>query len=162
MRKWLSLLLAALTVAACSSIECPVQNVVATIYTFHKADGTADTLRYDTLTVTTRRANGSDTTLLNRSTGATMMQLPVSYSNPTDTLIVTVSDTLQRTTVDTIYLHKEDQPHFESVDCNLAFFHHLTAVSSTHLRIDTAVIVQPTVNYDLEKEHIHLYFKPRY
>lgn len=161
MKKWL-LLTAVLGMAACSSIDCPVQNIVATVYTFKNADGTADTLRYDTLTVTTRRADGHMHTLLNSSTGTSQMQLPVSLSNPTDTLILTVGDTLKRITTDTIYLHKTDQPHFESVDCNLSYFHYITSVTSTHQRIDSIVLVNPTVNYDLEKEHMHIYFKARY
>ena len=76
---------------ACSSIDCPVQNVVATIYKMEKADGTADTL-HDKLSILTRRSNGILDTLVNNSTNTTLLQLPVGYTNPEDTLLFEVTD----------------------------------------------------------------------
>lgn len=147
-----------LLVASCSSIDCPVQNVVATVYTLKKQDGTADTLR-DTLTIMTRRSDGTDTTLLNKSVGTTGFQLPIGYTNPEDTLYFIVSDTTG-TYEDIAYIKKDNQPHFESVDCNISFFHTLTGVRlASHNAIDSIVIHKTAVNYDLSTEHFHIYFK---
>ena len=57
-------LLLGTVISACSSIDCPVQNTVATHYTLMKADGTADTLR-DTMYIYSTRRDGTDTLLLN-------------------------------------------------------------------------------------------------
>ena len=150
-------------VAGCTSIDCPVQNVVATVYNLQKSDGTADTL-VDTLTILTRRSNGTDTTLLNRSVNTTSFQLPISYSNPEDTLVFALIDTATKATYhDTLYIKKENQPHFESVDCNIAFFHTITGTRiSSHNVIDSVSINKSAVNYDLSTEHFHIYFKARH
>ena len=149
--------------AACTSIDCPVQNVVATVYKLQKGDGTADTL-VDTLTILTRRSNGTDTTLLNRSVNTTSFLLPVSYNNPEDTLVFALIDTTTKATYrDTLYIKKDNQPHFESVDCNIAFFHTITGTRlSSHNVIDSVSINKTAVNYDLSTEHFHIYFRPRH
>ena len=53
---------------ACTSIDCPVQNTVRTVYAFRNVEGTADTLK-DTMMVVSARINRTDTTLLKWSTG---------------------------------------------------------------------------------------------
>ena len=145
---------------ACSSIDCPVQNTVATKYAVMGADGQATTLA-DTLYVWTRRADGRDT-LLNRLTGKDSFSLQIGYSNPEDTLIFYITDSYHQQTLDTVFLKKENIPHFESVDCAAHFFHRLTAVRSTHDGIDSITIANPHVNYDQSKAHLNIYFKRRY
>lgn len=164
MRKVTTLVLIAVLTAACSSINCPVQNTVYTQYTLLKADGTADTLKVDTLWVWTQRADGTDTLLLNRLSGssATGFDLPISYQHPEDVIVTLLADTLGNYYLDTIRIKKDDYPHFESVDCQAAFFHQITAVSTTHHIIDSIAVNNPSVTYDTEKEHFHLYFAPRY
>ena len=154
----LSILLLLLT--ACSSIDCPVQNTVYTVYTLHKSDLSTDTLNGDTLTVYSRRHNGSDTLLLNQITAVTQFTLPMGYSNPEDTLYFYLKVADGETT-DTVWIKKENQPHFESVDCSAAFFHHITAVRHTRNGIDSIAINKSTVNYDGNTEHFHLYLKAR-
>ena len=147
---------------ACSSVDCPVENTVATVCTLYRADGTRDTLRSDTLTITTHKFDGMDTTLLNRSIGTTTFQLPISYNNATDTLYLTLTDTTKTNNkiyFDTIYITKTNTPHFESVDCNLSYFHEITNIWHTHNRLDSIVINKPTVNYDLTNDHLRIYFK---
>lgn len=151
----------AMMVAACSSVDCPVENTVATVVKLQRADGTPDTLRTDTLTITSPKAGGADTTLLNRSINTVAFQLPVSYTQLVDTLYLTLADTSQtnhKVYHDTIYISKTNSPHFESVDCNLSYFHEITAVEHTCHRIDSIVINKSSVNYDLTKEHLRLYF----
>lgn len=148
-------------VAACSSVDCPVENTVAMVYKLQRADGTPDTMRTDTLTITSPVAGKADTTLLNRSINTTSFQLPVSYTHHVDTLYLTLADTSQtnhKVYHDTIYISKTNSPHFESVDCNISYFHEITAVEHTSNRIDSIVINKPSVNYDLTKEHLRLYF----
>ena len=163
MRPLLRMLPLAAIMAACSSIDCPVENTVAVRYGVYSTDGigeVADTLN-DTLYVWTPRADGSDTLLLNRGVRLTQFSLPVSYQRPVDTLVFYIIDTLHVWTLDTVFLSKTDTPHFESVDCNAHFFHQLTGVRSTHQAIDTVFINNPSVNYDQTKTHLHIHFKDR-
>lgn len=148
-------------IAACSTIDCPVQNKVAVNYAVKTVvDGVEvkDTLQ-DTLYVWSTRNDNKDTLLLNRGIGISSFSLPVSYSHPEDKLVFRFVDNNGVSTVDTVWLKKEDIPHFESVDCSAHFFHTLTAIRSTHQAIDTIFINNAKVNYDSSLDHIHVYFK---
>ncbi len=142
-------------IASCSSIDCPVQNSVTTQYAVYNADGS--TTLNDTLWVITKRIDGKDT-LLNSLVDATAFQLPISYSNPEDTLLFIIHDKDNIWTLDTLLLKKEDIPHFESVDCSPHFFHRLTATRCTHYGIDSVTIENPMVDYDQNKTHLRIYF----
>ena len=132
------------------------------MYNLLKADGTTDTLKVDTLFISTKRTDGTDTLLLNRAVGITNFELNISYTQPEDVFYYTLLDTLGNTYRDTVYVQKEDYPRFESVDCQAAYFHRLTGIRSTHNVIDSIVINNSTVNYDATNEHFHVYFKARY
>lgn len=136
---------------ACSSIECPVQNTVATIY------ACGDTLK-DTLTVHIKQRGGKDTILLNKQINATGFKLPVSYQRAVDTLFF---ETTRLAVVDTVWVEKVDLPHFESVDCGVSYFHELRSIRSTNKGIDSIVIVKSFVDYDPSNAHIRIYFKSR-
>lgn len=161
MRKIIVLLLLVAAVVSCSNIDCPVQNTVLTNYSLTKADGTADTLNTDTLWVWTPRADGSDTLLINRLCGstATAFSIPISYTLPEDTICTLLMDTIGNMWPDTIYIKKDNIPHFESVDCQPAFFHNITDVRCTHHGIDSVIIHQRQVNYDASQTHFYLYLK---
>ncbi len=152
------------SVSACSSIDCPVQNTVAVYYSIssYSDDGevVADSLN-DTLWVWTKRADGEDTLVLNRLVDKSRFSLPISYSHPEDVLIFAIRDTSLVWTLDTVWLKKEDIPHFESVDCSAHFFHQLTAVRCTHDGIDSLVINNPSVTYDSGVTNIQIFFKDR-
>ena len=152
-----------LFLTACTSIDCPVQNRVETIYALKKADGTIDTIGVDTMWVWTHRHDGSDTLLINRLCGdkAMSFELPVSHTQTEDSIFTLLKDTLEHTWTDTICVKKENYPHFESVDCQAAYFHKITAVSSTKHIIDSIGLNNPNVNYDTN-ENFHLYLKARY
>jgi len=64
--------------------------------------------------------------------------------------------------LDTVWIKKENYPHFESVDCSAAFFHKITDVRSTHNGIDSITINKRDVNYDAKTEHFHIYLKAIY
>ena len=133
MRSLILALAAGLFLAACSSIDCPLNNTVRSIYVLRKASDALrpDTLT-DTLTVLTTRADGQDTILLN---------------------------TLNHTLRDTLRVKKTNEAHFESVDCALSYFHTITTISSTHHAIDTVVLIHPSVTYDASQPHFHIRFK---
>ena len=170
MRKIVVILLLVAVVAACTNIDCPVNNRVYTVYNLKKADGTTDTLTKDTLWVKTLRANGTDTTISRQINGnvelncffgstATTFELPISYTQPEDVLYMLVRSSTHIQYLDTVRIKKENYPHFESVDCQAAYFHEITSVATTHNIIDSIVINNPHVNYDATTAHFNLYLK---
>lgn len=155
------LLLAILIVASsCSSIDCPISTKVAVNYGFYDASERKDTLA-DTLSIWTQRKDGTDTLLFNSGVYKTTLSLPISHQHPEDVLIFRIADTL-KVTLDTVWIKKEDIPHFESVDCAAHFFHTLTDIRSTHHGIDTIFINNPSVTYDTSVENIRIRFKDRH
>lgn len=150
-----------LFLAACSTIDCPVQNKVAVNYAVKTIVGGVevnDTLK-DTLYVWSTRGDGDDTLLFNSGINISSFSLPISYTHPEDKLVFCLVDTDKVAAIDTVWIKKEDIPHFESVDCSAHFFHELTAVRSTHKAIDTIFINKANVNYDSSIDHIHIHFK---
>ena len=154
--KRLPYLLLTLILAACSSIDCPVNNLVESLY--QVCDSTGENVKMlDTLSVYTTRADGEQV-LLNKGAGLSQFHLQVSYTHPEDIFIFhfdLVSANVRVT--DTVWVKKEDYTHFESVDCNSAFFHKVTDVRSTHNYIDSIVIVNPTIDYNYETVHFRMY-----
>ena len=141
MRKLVIAIVATLvTAVGCTSIDCPVQNVVYTSYTLHKADGSADSLK-DTMYVLTFQANGKDTIIFNAGIGLSKFSLPVGYANPEDTLYFIMRN-VDYLAVDTVWIKKEN-------------------IRTTHHAIDSFVINKSFVDYDASTEHVHLYFKAR-
>ena len=157
------LLLSILFLFACSSIDCPVKNTVAVYYDVKQYDDEgeliADTLK-DTLWVWTQRSDGKDT-LMNRLVDKTRFSLPISYQHPEDVLIFAIRDTSLVITLDTVWLKKEDIPHFESVDCAAHYFHELTSVRCTHNGIDSLVLHTSSVTYDDAVTNLQIFFKER-
>lgn len=150
-----------LLITACSSIDCPMNNLVYTQYQLMRADGKADTLS-DTLTITTNRDDGNDSVLINKEVDAKTLSLPISYTNPVDSFFFEMRDTATKTVfVDTLTVEKENTMHFESTDCGVSYFHKLTSVNCTKHRIDSVRIINPDVNYDTSKKHFYIYFSPQ-
>jgi len=160
MRKVVVTALVACILAACSSINCPVEHTVATKYHIYDANG-EDLSLASALTVTTRQSNDTIITLYNLATAMTSFSLPISYSHPEDILFFTFSTALGDSIygTDTVWVKKEDIPHFESVDCNASFFHRLTDVRYTTHFIDSIVINNPSVTYDQTTIHFRFYPK---
>ena len=144
--------------SSCSTIDCPVQNTVRTYYNICNSDGSAMTFE-DALSVISKRSDGTDTILFNLGTGISDFSLPVSYSHPEDILVFVYSNLTGDLiySVDTVWIKKEDIPHFESVDCNVSFFHRLTGVRHTRNFIDSLVIKETSVTYDQTQVHFILY-----
>ena len=157
MRKLTAYLVGMLALCACSSIDCPVQHTVQSYYAIYDSNQKADTLR-DTLYVFAHRTKRSDTLLLNGAPNKTAFSLPVSHTHPEDTLFFFFRN-LPWQAVDTVWLKKENIPHFESVDCSASYFHRITAIRSTHNAIDSITINNSMIDYDNQRIHFHLYPK---
>lgn len=149
--------MALLLLAACSSIDCPLNNRV---YATYKLAGSVLTLS-DTLSVSTLRsqAEGDDTVLINRLVGSDSLSLPMSYTRSEDVLFFAFADTLGQTTIDTVRVGKENQAHFESVDCSPNYFHTITSVAYTRHKIDSIVIKNSSVTYNDSQPHFLLYLQ---
>lgn len=160
MMKRVTYLLLGVLVAACTSIDCPVESNVATLYQVRNSDGTELTLT-DSITVTTKTAKDSDTIIFNKGVGISSFSLPVSYKHPEDVLVFSFDNDNNNDlhVTDTVWIKKEDYPHFESVDCSAAFFHIITDVRYTRNYIDSIVIKNPSVTYD--SKTVHFYFYPK-
>jgi hypothetical protein len=160
--KWLPLIL--LFFCACSSIDCPVKTKVRTVYSIRSSKDVADSLR-DTLTVATfkldKKGFRKDTALLSSSTGIVQFSLPVGYTTAEDTLFFVFKNGLF-SAIDTVWVQKDNYPHFESVDCKVSYFHRLTTVRSTHYAIDSITIKNPNVTYESDAAHFYLYLKKRH
>lgn len=153
-----------LWLAACSSIDCPVQNIVSVQYEIRDKAGNALSLT-DSLSVVTMRQDGeyvdvtallnSEDVTLNRLIGKSSFSLPISYSHPEDILFFCFTNSVE-TVVDTVWIKKDDIPHFESVDCNAAFFHEITDVRHTRHYIDSLVLLNKSVTYDQQTIHFRL------
>ena len=161
--------LSLLAVYSCSSIDCPVENTVSVQYEIRDKAGNSLPIK-DSLSVVTTRLDGknveleitsrneSSTTILNKLIDKSAFSLPISYSHPEDVLFFCFKNAT-KTVVDTVWIKKDDIPHFESVDCSAAFFHELTDVRHTHNAIDSLVLVNTSVNYDYTTIHFYLYPK---
>jgi len=148
-----------LLLAACSSVDCPLNNRV---YTTYKLAGDVTTLS-DSLTVSTTKRSGVDSVLLNHISAVDSFSVPMSYQGAEDVLYfhLTNSDSITVDLLDTVRVLKSDIPHFESVDCNPAFFHNINEVRYTRHAIDSIVIQNKNVSYDASKAHFLIYFKEK-
>lgn len=141
--------------AACTSIDCPLNNLVKVNLIMKNGN---DTLA-DTLTITAIRT--SSDTIFNRGVNISSLAVPVSYTQEEDLLQITLNDTLGNTYKDTLTIRKTNQIHFEAVDCPPNYFHTLTGITTTRHAIDSVVIKNPNIDYDSSKENIYIYFTPR-
>jgi len=85
--------------------------------------------------------------------------LPISYTQPEDVFYTLVCDTAGNALLDTIRIKKDNIARFESVDCQAAYFHKITAVSITHNAFDSLTIHHSDVDYDIKQTHFYLYLK---
>ena len=145
-----------LALTACSSVDCPLNNVV---YAKYKLMGDVTKLS-DVLTITTTRTDGTDTILLNQQQNADSFELPMSFGQTVDELCLT-RDRQDGSEVrrDTIWIEKTNEPHFESVDCGVNYFHTITGVRHTSHTIDSVTINKRNVNYDASVSHLYIYFR---
>jgi hypothetical protein len=150
MRKLLLFLFIAAVFGACSSVDCPLNN---TVYTNYVLRGPVKTLP-DTLTISTMTSDGSDSVIINQQVNTDSFSLPMSFFRDEDIFVMQTNHLF-----DTIVVRKTNTPHFESVDCGVNYFHTITDVRFTRHAIDSVVINNNSVNYDISKKHFYIYFK---
>lgn len=150
-----------LGLSACSSIDCPLNNRT---YASFKLAGDVTKL-VDTLTVSTPRNIDNpeeDTVLINRLVDTDSLSLPMSYQRTEDIYIFTfVQKDTELKTIDTLWVSKENEPHFESVDCNPVMFHTIKDVRFTQRAIDDIKVNYNKVTYNDAKAHFLIYLKNR-
>ena len=150
-------ILLTLTVTACDNgADCNINNVSYNRIQLYGTNAQKDTINEsysypDTLTVKLI-INGNDSTIVNRLVGASELQLPVSYTHECDTLIFEYSGN----TNDTLYVEHSNTPYFNSTDCGMAMYHHVTGVRHTNNMIDSAAINEPLIDFNWH-ENIKLY-----
>ena len=154
-------MIAGLGLSACSSIDCPLNNRT---YASFKLAGDVTKL-VDTLTVSTPRNIDNpeeDTVLINRLVDTDSLSLPMSYQRTEDIYIFTfVQKNTELKTIDTLWVSKENEPHFESVDCNPVMFHTIKDVRFTQRAIDDIKVNYNKVTYNDAKAHFLIYLKNR-
>jgi hypothetical protein len=117
MRKIVIIIVLLTAIVSCVSIDCPVQNTVATTFVLKKPKGGTDTMNIDTLNVWSHRIvykdNKRDTVLINRLCGnKTSFSILASHTLSEDSLFTQLKDTLGHSWLDTICIVKENSPHF--------------------------------------------------
>lgn len=145
-----------LILSACSSVDCPMNNTVLTVYQLHKANGVVDTLKDSLSVISFQHTPERDPVLLNKQANCSEFYLQVSYQHPQDSLFFVFQ---QAEEVDTVVIQKENRSHFESVNCNPSFFHTITQVDYTKHMIDSIVIKNREVTYDRSKAHFYIYLR---
>ena len=154
-------MIAGLGLSACSSIDCPLNNRT---YASFKLAGDVTKL-VDTLTVSTPRNIDNpeeDTVLINRLVDTDSLSLPMSYQRTEDIYIFTfVQKDTELKTIDMLWVSKENEPHFESVDCNPVMFHTIKDVRFTQRAIDDIKVNYNKVTYNDAKAHFLIYLKNR-
>ncbi len=154
-------MIAGLGLSACSSIDCPLNNRT---YASFKLAGDVTKL-VDTLTVSTPCNIDNpeeDTVLINRLVDTDSLSLPMSYQRTEDIYIFTfVQKDTELKTIDTLWVSKDNEPHFESVDCNPVMFHTIKDVRFTQRAIDDIKVNYNKVTYNDAKAHFLIYLKNR-
>ncbi len=149
------LVIAIILIVACDNIDCSYMNTVYTTYQIKQGEEKIDTLK-DTLSISTKRRNGTDSLVLNKAVGATAFDLPISYVNLKDTFVFYRKG--ERVIFDTVVIEKTNIPHFESVDCSPKYFHEIIDVAYTQNGIERIDVKNTQVTYE-PKDHFYIYFK---
>ena len=149
-----------LSFPSCTEVECPLDSVVVMTCGLYDAESHDKLSLSQTLSITPA---GKDTLLLNSARDIQTFVLPLKMGATCDTMLFHFSDNWERSVTDTIYLHHENMPHFESVECPSTIFHKLKAVtwgndktSELKTTIDSVAIVRELVDYD-DVENIQIY-----
>lgn len=145
--------------AACSSIDCPLNNRT---YMSMKLTGNEAVLE-DTLTIAIQRSADNteeDTVLINRQTGLDSLSVPMSYARTEDVYYLMLAEKgTGKKTIDTVWISKQNEQHFESIDCAPAVFHTIEGVRFTQHAIEDIKINNNKVTYNDPKAHLLIYIK---
>lgn len=150
-----------LLMAACSSIDCPLNDLVLMRCGFFSHRGDSVSIA-DTITISIKPTTAElDPVVVNKLTQKHWFTLPLSYKEREDEYYLHIWGE-DYDLYDTIRVTKESAPHFESPDCSPRFFHTITNVWVTHNAIDSIGLNQKTVDYDNTQTHLKIYLHSSY
>ena len=149
----LATLLVIIGMVCCSGEDCSINNTVMGKMAFYDPYGDAVTF-VGTLSVSVVRPQG-DSVVINRKGSASDVLFPLSYTHEVDTVVF---DYNNGAAYDTLYISHTNMPTLVSVDCGVAMFHSITAISATHHVIDSLILKSSEVNYD-ERENIQVIYR---
>lgn len=130
------------------------------MYIYRKLGNTTVTSAYQDTTLINQGYTEStvwqrnDTILINKLSGASSMEIPMSYFHDADTLIFTYGSISLK---DTIKIQHDSYPHVELPECGTYRYHTLKSITTTDAAIDHVEISNPLVNYD-GSENIKIFF----
>ncbi len=145
---------ALLCMGACEGVDCTLDNMVLCHFSFYSSTTGSAIALGDILTIT---AEGTDSILFNSGENVSKLSLPMSYWKDADTLNFIV-DTQTGTFVSQVIINKTNLQHFESPDCPISMFHHITGVSAAGDVIDSIAISRNEVNYE-QDENIKVFIR---
>lgn len=144
-----------LFIGACDSgYDCGIEKTSYNRITFYNIDENNIEKEYkfpETLTVSLM-VNGEEAVAINHVSGASALQLPMSYTNECDTVVFSYDSGA----TDTLYVDHEDIPYFISMECGLAMYHRLRGIRHTNAFIDSVAIINDYVNFE-NNENVKLY-----
>ncbi len=150
--------LAALLVTLCTGCDggydCALDNIAYNRIKFYNINEKGIETEYafpEPLTVS-MIVNGRDSIVVYHITNAKELTLPMSYTNNCDTVILKFFDKYN----DTLFVHHNNIPIYQSMECGVIMHHRLTGATSTSLFIDSLAIKEASVNFD-HNENIKLY-----
>ena len=134
--------------------ECGIEKTSYNRIKFYNIDSNDIESEYnfpDVLTISLL-VNGKDSIVVNHLTGASNLQLPMSYTQECDTVVFSY----ENSATDTLFVKHENIPFFTSIECGLAMYHRIQSVTHTNAFIDSVAIINDYVNFD-NNENIKLY-----
>lgn len=141
----------------CRNIDCPLENTVLVGGKLYPLTEGAVATGQDSLLIT---MVGSDSLLSYQKTSA-QIQFPLHYVSNRDTLLLNFVKNGRVHTVDSLFIHHENNIHFENIDCPPAIFSQLKSVTwsnqpSGRIWVDSVTISSPIVNYN-ETENLKIF-----
>lgn len=154
--------IASLGFSACSSINCPLDNIVVWTMTFYDSEMEEAINLPATLSIDAKGAGN----IYNKGNSVKSIALPMSMNAAADTLYLRWQIAEDEPVVtDTLYVSHTNSPHFEAIDCPAAIFHTITdACLAPHadvdfpISIDSVSIRRHQVDYN-DVENIRLFLR---
>lgn len=152
-----------LSISACASIDCPLDNQVLMTLKFYDAATQTKLTLPQTLSVYGLK-NGKEELLFNQGKDLSAVSLPLNVASDRDTLILKFTEG-DASMSERIVIDHARQQHFESIDCPAVTFHTLQSIAHTShdlsvlaLAIESVRIANPKVQYE-DIEHLKVFFR---
>ena len=152
----LSIIICSLLSTGCDSgYDCTLDNIAYNRIKFYFADknGIESEYSYPEALTASIMVNGEAMIVVNHLTNAKELTLPVSYTNNCDTVILNFFEHYY----DTLYIHHNNIPFYQSMECGVIMHHKLTDTRHTENFIDSMAINNADINFN-NNENIKLYF----